>query len=487
MSTISDLFKAWVEIQESHARFSFYEEYDNYYNGQQDLLKLLPVKVQQAMEQELRVTCNICKLIIDAKTQYLCGNPISIKVEGTPDGDPDDPMIKQAERDLYFIYNNTYNLMQHQNMAKLISSTSKHGDGFVKVYIDEAIPPDINYGILSQIQFRVISPKNVYPKYKTDDYQQMESCAIKSIEFDETGKSIIKAQNFLADVIQFYEWREAENSQYSAWELVDEQDNTLGFIPIWHFKNSVDDLEFGISDLQPICDLQDAISKTLTDMTVIMDTQAFQRLAVMGAKKQDIDLSPASIIFFPDNEVRIDQIPPATLEPLLALLKKLEDNAFMIAQIPQAAIGRVEGGAVSGYALRIHYLPLEAKCTFLKASVQDNFRDINAKIFKMLTMLGHPDYTAFEASIEFDIGLPVDETIETLDTIQKYTAGLISKDTAQQDIGVEDTEEENKRIDKERLDVYGGAERLTAEAESIANTLSATEPFATPKPEEVPQ
>lgn len=485
MSTISDLFKEWVEIQESHARFSFYTEYDNYYNGQQDLLKLLPVRVQKVMEQELRVTSNICKLIIDTKTQYLCGNPVNIQVTGTPEGNPDDPFIKQAERDLYFIYNNTYNLMLHQNMAKLISSTSKHGDGFVKVYIDTTIPPDINYGILSQIQIRVISPKNVYPKYKTDDYQQMKSCAIKSIEFDEKGNSIIKAQNFYTNIIQFYEWREAENSQYSAWELVDEQPNILGFIPIWHFKNSVDDLEFGISDLQAICDLQDSISKTLTDMTVIMDTQAFQRLAIMGAERQDIDLSPNSIIFFPDTETRIDQIPPATLEPLLSLLKKLEDNAFMIAQIPQIAIGRIEGGALSGYALRIHYLPLEAKCTFLKASVQDNFRDINAKIFKMLAMLGYTDYTKFEAKTKFDIGLPIDEANQLQVASQKYASGAYPKEYYQQDIGIEDTEEANRLIDKERLDVYGGTERLTAEAENIANTLSATEPFATPKPEEI--
>ena len=104
----------------------------------------------------------------------------------------------------------------------------------------------IGYIENNEIKIRVLRPEMCFPRYRADDYNEMLYCVVKWYDFED---SIWKAEVFRPDTVEYYELSEAEESEQSVWELIDEQPNLLGFIPIIHVKNTIDDLEFNLNDM----------------------------------------------------------------------------------------------------------------------------------------------------------------------------------------------------------------------------------------------
>lgn len=488
MNLVQESLLKWIDEQEEHDRLISYREYENYYYGNVDLLALLPVKIKEALKQELRIVADFCKLVVDAKVQYLTGKPCSIIVTAGSNGDPNDPRIKDAERVLYYIYNLESNAMLQENMNKLVNITSMKGDSFIKLYQDIDMDKS-GEDFLDQIQIRVLNPSHVFPKYKDDDYQQIEYIAIKTQSFDENGNPIMKMQVFYRDRVEFYELKNVNNSQSSYWELINTQDNPDGFIPIHHIRNNVSDLAYGVSDLLVAKDFQDAINKTVTDLLCTMDQDAFQRLwtaGVLSKPGKPIDMSPGSVIEFADADAKLSVIEPADISSYLNTLEKLIDYMLMVCQIPKVAAGSADGSGLSGYALRVQYIPLENKAAPLREILRNQFRSLNTKIFKMIYRLsnGNMDYRNLNATIEFEDGLPIDELSNTQNVIALKGAGLISTETGMQMIHIEDTEEELRRIENEaNAEIYGTPQRITQEANAVVTALQGVNVSATPKTE----
>jgi len=271
--------------------------------------------------------------------------------------------------------------------------------------------------------------------------------------------------------------------------LVDEQDNPDGFIPIQHVKNTVSDLAYGVSDIHVVKDFQNAIYKAFTDLLCTMDQDAFQRLwtaGVLSTPGKQIEMSPGSVIEFADSDASLNVIQPADMAGFLNVIDKLVDNMLMVAQIPKVAAGRADGSGLSGYALRVQYIPLESKASPLREILRNQFRTLNSKIFKMIKRLsgGAIDYTDLEATLEFQNGLPVDDLTNTQNVIALKGAGIISTETAQQMVNIEDTEEELRRIENEKqAEIYGSPNRISQEAGAVAQALSGTVISATPQVE----
>lgn len=490
---VQESYLRWLYDQEHSERIRSYEQFERYYDGDFDLDALLPEKVKNALKQELSISANFCKAIVDAKMEYLCAKPCSLAVSGNPYGVVNDEVearIGECERDLYHIYNHEYNSLLDENMGKLITICAKKGDVFLKLYHDDTIPVDQAWGILDQIQIRVLDPQYVFPKYREDDYQRLEYVIIKTPYLDEDGAPYMKAQVFYPDRVEFYDEVSENNTQYTTWELVDTQDNPDGFIPIQHIKNGVSDLQYGVSDIRDIIELQNGINKTITDLFVSMDYTAFQRLVISGAlaeKGQKINMSPGGIIQLLDPESKVTTIEPGDVTAFLQPLDKFIDILHKISKVPKIAFGGAEGGVPSGYALRVQYMPLELKCSPLREIIKNQFNVLNAKILKMLRRLGYADYTDLEAKLEFNDGLPVDDTAVTDDTIKLKEARLISTSNAMKRVGVEDTEEEQELIDQESFQEESfGIGRVATEAGVVAQALQGATITAEAQPANVP-
>jgi len=503
MNMVQESFLRWMHHQRNHERLVNYAIYDAYYNGDHEVD--IPPKVKAALEAELGTACNLCRVVVDTAVDYICGGELGIEVRqesGERNGDVrhktqdarknhqssrklskswvpayagilDDfdgfdafsPESSKAEALLYDVYE--ANELLYEEMLKAATIMGKKGDAFLKLYIED-----------NKIKVRVLRPDICFPRYRSDDYKEMLYCVIKW--FDEEGEEERskqagspfygspsagagrmpalpegkrwKAQVFRPDVVEYYELGESEETEYSQWELADVTKNVLGFIPVIHIRNTVDDLEYGLSDLQVMTDLQDALNKTLTDMLLTMDNQAFQRMFIFGGQTprgHEISMEPGMITEVPNEDAKLQVVQAADISPFIEAIKEIVDQICAVTSIPRFALLKSGGGEMSGYALRVHHIPLERKCSKKKVILKNGFVKLNRMIFAAARLLGLGDYTGFKTRINFSGGLPVDEESRMRVHDMELRNKIKSRRTVMQERGIADVDAEMEQIEME--------------------------------------
>jgi len=91
------------------------------------------------------------------------------------------------------------------------------------------------------------------------------------------------------------------------------------------------------------------------------------------------------------------------------VLREIVDQICTVTSTPRMAFSRSEGGPISGYALRLHYVPLERKCGKKKIILKNRLGELNRMIFAAARLLGMGNYTDFGTRMQFTGGLPIDE------------------------------------------------------------------------------
>jgi len=477
---VQNSFLEWIHQQHNHQRLSNYKAYDSYYNGDQDVQ--IPKKIKAALDSELGTVSNFSRAVVDVAVDHLSSGEPGIEVTGEAEA-----VAKEAEKLLYDIYE--ANNLLDEELIKTLTIMGKKGDVFLKVYLDQ----DETLAPVERIRVKVLRPEIVFPRYSNDDYSHLLYVAIKWFEESEESKrKAWKAQVFRSDVVEYYELGESVETQFSQWKLIATEPNPFGVIPIVHIKNTADDLEFGVSDLQVMTPLQDALNKTITDMLLTMDQQSFQRAAVFGAqapKGTTLSLMPGSVLEIPDPEGHLDVIEAASIEPFIAALKEIIDQIHAVTSTPKQALGRGESGVISGYALRVHYMPLERKCSKKRAIVKNRFRELDRLLFKAAALLGIVDYTGagLSSKLHFGDALPLDEKEQTETLIQQNTAGFISRRSAMQKMGVEDVDKEMEQIETEDSGTYDRGIRSQQEGVTVEQALAEYRQRLTREPLEPPE
>ena len=467
MNMVQESFLRWLHYQQNHERLNNYTVYDGYYNGDHEVD--IPPKIKLALESELGTVDNYCRIVVDSAVDYVCGGEIGIEVIqpkiSTPQLDQDE--VSRAEALLYDVY--AANQFLYEEILKTSTIMGKKGDVFLKLYIEG-----------NQIKIRVLRPDICFPGYRSDDYKEMQYCAIKWFDEEENTaasetfengpetsflkrnlystsgrkRKLWKAQVFRPDVVEYYELGETSETEYSQWKLIGIERNALGFIPVIHIKNSVDDLEFGVSDLQVMTDLQDALNKTITDMLLAMDNQAFQRMFVFGGqspKGHEISMEPGMITEVPNENGRLEVIQAADINHFIQAMREIVDHICIVTSIPRAVFSKSEGGPMSGYALRMHYVPFERKCMKKEIILKNRLAELNRMIFAAAKLLGMGDYTGFRTKMQFASGLPIDEEIQTKVHEMELRSKIKSRRTVMQERGIEDVDAEMARIETESV------------------------------------
>jgi SPP1 family phage portal protein len=449
---VRESFLRWLHEQRYHERLRNYRIYDAYYNGDHEVD--IPRKVKAALESELGTVSNYCRVVVDTAVDYICGGEIGIEVRSDA-GNQD--AASEAEALLYDVYE--ANQLLYEEMLKAVTIMGKKGDVFLKLYMED-----------DEIKVRALRPDICFPRYRSDDYKDMLLCAVKWFEEEENpprppftkggriglktkeGRKGWKAQVFRPDVVEYYELGETEETEYSQWDLVDTVPNQLGFIPIVHIKNTVDDLEFGVSDLQVMADLQDALNKTVTDMLLTMDNQAFQRMFIFGGQAQkghEISMEPGMITEVPNEDGKVQVVQAADISPFMETMKEIVDQICTVTSIPRFGFPK-SGGQVSGYALRVHHIPLERKCGKKKTILMSGFGKLNRMIFAAAKLLGMGDYTEFNTKMQFAGGLPVDEEAHMRVHEMELRSKIKSRRTVMQERGIVDIDAEIAQIEAEQ-------------------------------------
>lgn len=421
---------------QQHKRLENYAQYDNYFYGEQDVG--IPKKVKAALESELGTVVNYCPLVVNSTVDYIMGGGVNLEAVDN----------EEAEEALLGVYE--ANGLLTEEMIKTITIQGKKGDVFTKTYIDKS----------DQVQVRILRPDIVFPRYRTDDYTEMIYCAVKwfadGSEFDIDDGGMWKAQVFTADMVKFYELQGNDDTESTTWILTKEEENKLGFIPIIHIKNTIDDLEFGVSDLLVMLDLQDALNKTVTDMLLTMDNQAFQRLFVFGSQSppgHEISQEPGAIVENTNEMGSVTAIEPASIDGFLEGMREIIDQITTVTQIAKVTTTK-SGGMIpeSGYAARMAYIPLEMKADRKVAILQRRFAELNQMIFRALALTGAPDYTGTKTKLHFKSGLPVDEVAQMEVHEKELVNKIKSRETVMQERGIKDTDLELARIEVDDIE-----------------------------------
>jgi len=429
---------------------------------------------------------NYCQTIIDTKVDYICGAPIGITVLSTAETEA---RAREAEEWLYDAYR--ANRLLYYNMIKAIRIMAKKGDVFVQASYDVDGEGEFH----DKLKVRVLKPDNCYPKYADDDYEEMELVAIKRYSYTDAGDREWSMQVWYPDIIQ--KWIEVEVGVQTdtgsvesvlEWQLQEVLPNPYNVIPIVHIPNIIDDREFGISDLRVMTKLQDAFNKTLTDLSLVEDYQAFQRVMIIGGMMkpdQVIDVSPGSAQIIPNDKASVVVIEAADLKPFVDVIEVLKDTISEVTRTPRISLGSIKGTVPSGFALRVVNMPLESKCAEAISLLKQGFSQVNKILFAIGAAEGEPDYTELDTEMQFTSGLPIDETAIVEKHEKQLKSGTISQETAMQEEGIEDVDAEKAKIRSEQFDVYGGVERAVEESEALAKALEGEQLFGTPAPEEV--
>lgn len=444
MEIVKSSYIRWLNDQRNVERISNYRVYENYYSGQQDIN--IPTKIRLALESELGSVCNYCRVVVDKPVEYMV-NDIHIVVK-SKGGDHD--RADRAERLLYEVYDD--NGLLDEALITLLTLMGIYGDAFTKLYITG-----------EKIKIDILRPELVYPKFASSNYREMIYCIIKWFNEDASlDYHGWNAQLFTQDKVIHYKLDGEQSNMYwirerEDWQVLSEEDNAFGFIPIVHFKNASDLYEFGISDLQVMLDEQDALNKILTDMLLTLDNQAFQRAVIFGvqaSKDTFLTLEPGRITEVPNENARLQVIEPSPIQPFVEALEKVTNMICEITGIPRMALSRPDGFPISGYALRIHLEPLEKKCKRKWNMIKSRLERLNWMIFKAVSMLGGEDFSDLRSEVRFKFALPEEELTRLKIIEAEQRAKVKSRRTQMEELGIEDIEFEEKLIaDQERAEM----------------------------------
>lgn len=465
MNMVHESFLRWLHDQRNHERLENYNIYDGYYNGDHEIK--IPPKVEAALGSELGTVLNYCRIVVDSSVDYIAGGAVGIECKDS----------EEAEKLLYEIYEE--NELLEVEMLKTVTVMGKKGDVFLKLYIED-----------SEIKISVLRPDICFPRYRKDDYRELLYCAVQWMEEedefgegDENGQTFWpdvsegvqqRAQVFRPDTVDYYVLEGDEETEATQWVLVKSEKNPLGFIPIIHIKNTIDDLEFGTSDIQVMSDLQDALNKTITDELLVMDQQAFQRLWIFGAqtpKGEEVSQEPGTVTEVPTAEGHLDVVPPASTEPFITALRDIVDHIMTVTQLSKIAIMKPDSPLPeSGFALRMHFIPQERKAGKKIAVLQSRFKALNQMIFKAAKMLNKGDFVGQKTRLVFTGGLPTDEQMQMQIHEMEIRNRLRSRRSVMEERNVEDVEAEIELIDQdEDLSIEKDFEMEVNKAEALAS------------------
>lgn len=481
-------FRAFIEDDQLHDRFTNYEVFENYWLGDYDNIDFA-TEIAAALSVDIAIKANVTFPIINVKVQHILGDkPVNIIAAGD---DIADERLKDAEKWLTDVYE--ANKLSFNNMLKLIRGMSIKGDGYIRL----SLPEEGKDGeFKDNVKVRVIDPKHVHPKYKSSDYEELELVAIKGFDYDETGELKWTAEVWYEDVVEMWELDTADptvedqSTVDHEWWRQETLPNPFGFIPIIHFPNIINQQPFGISDLHNVTTLQCALIKYLTDQAITADYQAYKRLFITGAmtipgKQWDID--PGTITEIPDADAKVIEVDAGDLSAFLAAVDQTIELMCMVTQTPRIALTSQDGNVQSGYALEIQFLPLKAKTTEAIAILKAGLQELNGMLLKLGVEHDSQAFQDIKADVSFVGGLPVDLTTMVANHDKQITNRTLSRESAMQTEGVEDIEKEKELIESEDF-ANNAQRRIGAEADEIRQRVEGGEGFTTrPRPGEVPE
>jgi hypothetical protein len=349
--------------------------------------------------------------------------------------------VRRAEQLLHQIYE-WNNLRQLDYETEI--DTAILGDGCYKVIWDT-----------DEKRIRITAPdvSGIYAWWLGDDISRVWRVASRyTLTHDEVqllyGRSIEKKTATITEA-----WTDKAFDLYLDNDLIESRPNPYGFIPFVIFPNLREPKKFwGTSDIPSLVQPQRELNRALSQLSRILELSG-NPIAVLEniASAEDIKVQPGALWTIPEDAKAylLDLLQGGGVRLHVDYIDLLYRALHDVSEMPRAAWGGVER-ELSGSALRIELGSLIQKVVRKRTIRTNVYHRRNALILKLAEMFMNENFEGVHHRVVWGSILPQDIDRQAQTEQLLVQAGVHSRRTAMDEMGIQDPDEEFNRWLEER-------------------------------------
>ena len=349
--------------------------------------------------------------------------------------------VRRAEQVLHQVY-------QENNLAQLDYETE----------IDTAILGDGCYKVIwdhDAQRIRITAPdvSGIFVWWLGDDLSRVWRVASRyQLTREEIymlhGRAIEEKTAYVTEA-----WTDTDFDLFVDTELIDSRPNPYGFIPFIIFPNTRDPKHFwGVSDIPVIVQPQRELNRALSQLSRILELSG-NPIAVLEniASAEDIKVQPGALWTIPEDAKAylLDLLQGGGVRLHVDYIDLLYRALHDVSETPRAAWGGVEK-ELSGAALRTELGSLVQKVVRKRTIRTNVYYQRNAMILKLAEMFMKENFADMQHRVVWGYILPQDVDRQAQTEQLLVQAGVHSRRTSMDNMGIQDPDEEFERWLEER-------------------------------------
>jgi len=403
-------------------RLASYRTNLDFYNGSQ----------WQQTSRHRQLVFNYAKVSVDKVTSFLMQG-LTFACFPTEDTDELKARVRRAEQLLHQVYDK--NTLQQLDYETEID-TAILGDGCYKVTWD----PD-------EKRIRITAPdvSGIFAWWLGDDASRVWRVASRyTLTKDEIailyGQSIPKNQATITEL-----WTAKDFSLYLDSDVIESKPNPYGFIPFIIFPNVKKPKQFwGESDIPVLTQPQRELNRALSQLSRILELSG-NPIAVLEnvASAEDIQIQPGALWTIPEDAKAylLDLLQGGGVRLHIDYIDTLYRSLHDISEMPRAAWGGIERD-LSGTALRIELSSLIQKVIRKRIIRTNAYHQRNDMILNLADKYMGENFEGVNHRVVWGNILPQDVTTQAQTEQVLVQAGVHSRRTAMDEMGIQDPDQE---------------------------------------------
>jgi hypothetical protein len=265
------------------------------------------------------------------------------------------------------------------------------------------------------------------------------------------GRTIEKKQATITEL-----WTAKDFQLYLDTDLIESKPNPYGFIPFITFPNVKKPKQFwGESDIPVLVQPQRELNRALSQLSRILELSG-NPIAVLEniGSAEDIKVQPGAVWAIPEDAKAylLDLLQGGGIRLHIDYIDLIYRTLQDISETPQAAWGGTEKD-ISGTALNIELGSLVQKVVRKRTIRTNTYHQRNALILKLAEMYMHENFEGINHRVVWGQILPQDVARQAQNEQLLVQAGVHSRRTAMDELGIQDPDEEFNKWLEERAQI----------------------------------
>jgi hypothetical protein len=399
-----------------------------------------PARQGLAGGRHRQLVFNYAKVSIDKVTSFLMQG-LNFACYPGESTDELKARARRAEQVLHQVYEQN-NLQQLDYETEIDAAVL--GDGCYKVIWDT-----------SEKRIRITAPdvSGIYAWWLGDDTSRVWRVASRyTLTQDEVqllyGRAIEKKQATITEA-----WTARDFELYLDSDLMESKPNPYGFIPFVIFPNLREPKKFwGSSDIPSLVQPQRELNRALSQLSRILELSG-NPIAVLEniASAEDIKVQPGALWTIPEDAKAylLDLLQGGGVRLHVDYIDVLYRALHDISETPRAAWGGIEK-ELSGAALQIELGSLTQKVTRKRTIRTNAYHQRNDLILKLAEKYMNENFEQINHRVVWGPILPEDTARQAQNEQLLVQAGVHSRRTAMDELGIQDPDEEFNKWLEER-------------------------------------